>query len=236
MDALLSAVTLSRKTLFEMRKYRMEYFKQHYTDESLVSGNDKQYVGSGEARLLAVSSDSESELSSTAWAAYDNPGSIASNEFSGTSAEVSIIPMLQTHIRPYSLTIPTDSLFDSHQVVHTMDAVEASTQPSFRRRVCHHCGNVRKLSHFCDNERCPHVFCLRCKGKLESVYGKSCFVLQCPVCAKLCCCAIKSLHCHRELHCYRKCLRSKSMFNSRRRKINSDEVKDSLATLSTVAL
>ena len=73
-----------------------------------------------------------------------------------------------------------------------------------RRACCHSCGNVRKNQRVCNF--CPYVFCQRCVEKQIKMYGQDVFDLNgCPVCKKLCCCALKNPNCNKLYHCYKKC-------------------------------
>ena len=76
--------------------------------------------------------------------------------------------------------------------------------PSFTRKSCHRCGNIRKNCRKCQN--CPHIICRNCVLKLSVMFNKDVFTpYSCPVCARLCCCSNKSSQCENKYHCYRKC-------------------------------
>lgn len=45
---------------------------------------------------------------------------------------------------------------------------------------------------------------------MREVYGQTIFDDGCPVCKELCCCANKTIHCDRKIHCYRKCPASRN--------------------------
>ena len=76
--------------------------------------------------------------------------------------------------------------------------------PSFTRKSCHRCGNIRKNCRKCQN--CPHIICRNCVLKLSVMFNKDVFTPHsCPVCARLCCCSNKSNQCENKYHCYRKC-------------------------------
>lgn len=76
--------------------------------------------------------------------------------------------------------------------------------PSFTRKSCHRCGNIRKNCRKCQN--CPHIICKNCVLKMAVMFKKEAFnAHSCPVCALRCCCNNKSHECMNKYHCYRKC-------------------------------
>jgi hypothetical protein len=76
--------------------------------------------------------------------------------------------------------------------------------PSFTRKSCHRCGNIRKNCRKCQN--CPHIICKNCVLKMAVMFKKEAFnAHSCPVCALRCCCSNKSHECMNKYHCYRKC-------------------------------
>lgn len=76
--------------------------------------------------------------------------------------------------------------------------------PSFTRKSCHRCGNIRKNCRKCLN--CPHIICKNCVLKMAGMFKKDVFTPHsCPVCALRCCCSNKSSQCVNKYHCYRKC-------------------------------
>jgi hypothetical protein len=76
--------------------------------------------------------------------------------------------------------------------------------PSFTRKSCHRCGNIRKNCRKCQN--CPHIICKNCVLKMAVMFKKEEFnAHSCPVCARRCCCSNKSYECMNKFHCYRKC-------------------------------
>lgn len=81
-----------------------------------------------------------------------------------------------------------------------------------RRVACHHCGNIRKNQLKCVS--CPQLYCKNCAQKMRFQHGANIFVDGCPVCKRMCCCAVKSSTCPRVHHCYRKCPVSKSGVDS----------------------
>lgn len=64
---------------------------------------------------------------------------------------------------------------------------------------------IRKRKLLCPRQSCPHIFCGRCADKMLEEYGEDVFINGCPVCNELCCCSNKTIMCHRQNHCYRKC-------------------------------